>query len=212
MPFALLFLLAAGTPLRTERLAIPAEVAIYLNLTKAAASEFIRVVGGSSGTGHVRLGEQVVPPSSGTDRPEWDLSGVFRFGVPNEIRAEGTAAPFWLVHGPRVFIESQRATRDGIEIVIRNALENTANVDIELQLCTPGSRRAEWSAEKSVTVPPGSSMALSFPTTVGAGTWRLNTLATKHTEAMEDEYQVEEVSEVTVPAAESTGAAGLKRN
>jgi len=212
MPLALLFLLAGTTPLRTERLPIPAEAAIYLNLTRASANEFVRVVGGSSGTGTVRLGDQVVPPTPGGVTPEWDLSGIFRFGVPNEIRAEGTASPFTIVHGPRVFVESQHATADGIQVVVRNALENTANVDIELQLGKPGSRRAEWVAERSVTVPPGATMMLSFTTTVGAGTWKLRTVATKHTEAMEDEYQVEEVSEVTVRAAEMTGAADPKRN
>jgi hypothetical protein len=212
MPYALLFLLAAAAPLRTERLPIPAEAAVYLNLTRAFPNEFVRVAGGSSGTGTVRLGDQVVPPTPGGGTPEWDLSGIFRFGVPNEIRAEGTASPFWLVHGPRVFIESQGATADAIEVVVRNALDNTANVDIELQLRKPGSRRAEWTAERSVTVPPGAAITLSIPTTVGAGRWKLSTLATKHAEAMEDEYQVEEDGEVTVRAAETTGGADPKRN
>ena len=62
-----------------------------------------------------------------------------------------------------------------------------------------------YQGESSATVPPGTVLPVDFSTDLKPGTFRIRTLLTKHTEAVEGGYDVEDLGELTVPPAQTAG-------
>jgi hypothetical protein len=186
LTFAMLLFAA---PLHTQRVPVVlTDGAAELRLGAGAAGEFIRLEVEGAMPAKVWVNGSEVAKSAGA--AEWDLSGFFRPGGANQLRVEGTAGALTLVHGPRVYIAAQTVSGNVATVSVRNTLDNTANVDVEAELTTSGGEAQH--ALRSITVPPGVTMPVDFPMTLAGKDWRLKTVITKHAEAVEGDYDVEE--------------------
>lgn len=188
MPLALALLLFAA-PLHTGRVPVTlADGEAVLHAPSLSSTEFVRLEAEGAPPTAVWLNDSEIPRTPG--RPEWDLTGIFRPGAANHLRVEGHPGRLTLVCGPRVYIASQTLSPAGITVSVRNTLDNTANVDVEVELTAPGASRR---AAASLTVPPGATLPADFPISPASPDWRLKTTITKQAEAVEGEYSVEEI-------------------
>jgi hypothetical protein len=188
MPLALALLLFAA-PLHTRRVPVAlADGEAVLRVPTLAPGEFVRLETEGAAPSAVRLNDSEIPRTPG--KPEWDLTGIFHPGAANRLRVEGHPGRLTLVCGPRVYIASQTVSPAGITVAVRNTLDNTANVDVEVELTAPGASRR---AAASLTVPPGATLPSDFPISPSSPDWRLKTTITKQAEAVEGEYAVEEI-------------------
>jgi hypothetical protein len=183
-------MLLLAAPLHTQREPVVlTDGAAELRLGSGAAGEFIRLEAEGAMPARIWLNGSEVAKSAGP--AEWDLSAFFRAGGANQLRVEGTAGALTLVHGPRVYIAAQAVSGNVVTVSVRNTLDNTANVDVEAELTLSGG--AAKHALRSITVPPGVTIPVDFPLSSTPRDWRLKTVITKHAEAVEGDYDVEEI-------------------
>jgi hypothetical protein len=186
----LLFLLLLAAPLQTARIPVAVtDGGAVLRVPTGSVGEFIRLEAEGAAPAKVWLNGTEIAKTPGL--AEWDLSGFFQVAGANQLRVEGQPGRLLLVRGPRVYIAAQTVSGIGVTVSVRNTLDNTANVDIEVELTLAG--RPPERALTSITVPPGVILPVEFRMTSQDKDWRLKTVITKHAEAVEGDYDVEEI-------------------